>query len=158
VERPPADTDGPEPSPPIVVVGAGAAGLLAALFCARGGRPVTLVEGTRDGGRKILISGGGRCNILPSRIEPERFVTQSSPHSLRNILRAWPLDEQRAFFERELGMRLVLEPETGKLFPETHRARDVRDRLLDRVRESGAHLAFGARVTAVRPPPDGSGT
>jgi predicted Rossmann fold flavoprotein len=143
--------------PPIVVVGAGAAGLLAALFAARGGYPVTLVEGTRDGGRKILISGGGRCNILPSRLEPERFVTQSSPHSLRNILRAWPLAEQRAFFEWELGMRLILEEETGKFFPETHRARDVRDRLLARVTEAGARLAFGTRVTALCPPSDGSG-
>jgi predicted Rossmann fold flavoprotein len=143
--------------PPIVVVGAGAAGLLAALFAARGGYPVTLVEGTRDGGRKILISGGGRCNILPSRLEPERFVTQSSPHSLRNILRAWPLGEQRAFFERELGMRLILEEETGKFFPETHRARDVRDRLLARVTEAGARLTFGTRVTALCPPSDGSG-
>jgi len=135
-----------------VVVGAGAAGLLAALFAARSGRPVTLVEGTRDGGRKILISGGGRCNLLPSRLEPERFVTRSSPNSLRNIIRAWPLDEQRAFFERELGMRLVLEPETGKLFPESSRARDVRDRLVAHVREAGARLLFGVRVTGVNPP------
>jgi predicted Rossmann fold flavoprotein len=140
------------PPLPIVVVGAGAAGLLAALFAARGGRHVTLVEGTRDGGRKILISGGGRCNILPSRVAPERFVTQSSPHSLKNMLRSWPLDEQRAFFECELGMRLVLEPETGKLFPETNRARDVRDGLVTRAREAGARLVFGTRVTGVRPP------
>lgn len=137
---------------PIVVVGAGAAGLLAALFAARGGHPVTLIEGTRDGGRKILISGGGRCNILPSRVEAGRFVTRSSPHSLRNILRGWPLEEQRGFFERELGMRLVLEEETGKLFPETHRARDVRDRLVARVRDAGARLVFGTRVTEIRPP------
>ncbi len=137
---------------PVVVVGAGAAGLLAALFAARGGRPVTLVEGTRDGGRKILISGGGRCNILPSRVAPERFLTQSSPNSLKNILRSWPLDEQRAFFERELGLRLVLEPETGKLFPETNRARNVRDGLVTRAREAGARLVFGTRVTDVRPP------
>jgi hypothetical protein len=157
VERPPASADPPEPSLPIVVVGAGAAGLLAALFAARDGHPVTLVEGTRDGGRKILISGGGRCNILPSRVEAGRFVTQSSPYSLRNILRSWPLEEQRAFFERELHMRLVLEAETGKLFPETHRARDVRDRLLDRVRGAGARLVFGTRVTEVRPPAGESG-
>ena len=52
---------------PIVVVGAGAAGTTAALFAARAGRRVLLLERTRDGGRKILISGGGRCNVLPSR-------------------------------------------------------------------------------------------
>ena len=142
---------------PVVVAGAGAAGLLAALFAARAGASVVLVEGTRDGGRKILISGGGRCNILPSQVSPERFVTGSSPHSLRNILRAWPLAAQRAFFEQELGMALVLEEESGKLFPETHRARDVRDRLLARVRGAGATTRCGTRVTGLVPPADPTG-
>lgn len=136
------------------MVGAGAAGLLAALFARRAGCPVTLLERTRDGGRKILISGGGRCNILPSQVQPERFATASSPHSLRNILRSWPLDEQIAFFERELKMPLVLEAETGKLFPESHRARHVRDRLMARVREAGVTVRFGATVTGLRPPSD----
>jgi len=142
---------------PVVVAGAGAAGLLAALFAARSGAPVVLVEGTRDSGRKILISGGGRCNILPSQVSPERFVTGSSPHSLRNILRAWPLAAQQEFFERELGMGLVLEEGTGKLFPETHRARDVRDRLVARVRDAGVTARFGTRVTGVVPPADSAG-
>jgi predicted Rossmann fold flavoprotein len=136
---------------PVVIVGAGAAGLLAALTAARGGADVILVERTKDGGRKILISGGGRCNILPSVSRPERYVTDSSPNTLRKILRSWPLPEQRAFFERELSMPLELEEETGKLFPSSHRARDVRDRLVERVREAGARIWFDARVTDVRP-------
>jgi len=136
---------------PTVVVGAGAAGLLAALTAARNGADVILIERTADGGRKILISGGGRCNILPSEAQPERYVTDSSPNTLRKLLRSWPLAEQRAFFERELNLTLELEEETGKLFPSTHRARDVRDGLVRRVRESGARIWFGARVTDVRP-------
>lgn len=139
-------------SRPIAVVGAGAAGLMAALAAARQGRPVVLLERTPDGGRKILISGGGRCNILPSRAQPGRYVTDSSPNVLRRMLRAWPLDEQRAFFERELGMRLELEPETGKLFPESHRARDVRDGLVERAREAGTRLWMGTTVTGLVPP------
>lgn len=134
----------------VVVVGAGAAGLMAALVAARRGRSVVLLERTKDGGRKILISGGGRCNILPSEVQPDRYVTDSSPNTLRKILRSWPLAEQRAFFEAELGMRMILEPETGKLFPETDRARDVRDGLVDRVREAGARIWFEARVTGLR--------
>ena len=62
--------------PPIVIVGAGAAGLLAAIFAAgparERGRRVVLLERTRDGGRKILVSGGGRCNVLPSRARRRR--------------------------------------------------------------------------------------
>ena len=50
--------------PSVVVVGAGAAGLVAAAFAAAAGAKVTLIERTKDGGRKILISGGGRCNVL----------------------------------------------------------------------------------------------
>jgi predicted Rossmann fold flavoprotein len=136
----------------VAVVGAGAAGLLAALSAARAGVPVVLLERTADGGRKILISGGGRCNILPSVARPERFVTDSSVNVLKRILRSWPLDEQRAFFERELAMRLVVEEDTGKLFPDTNRARDVRDRLIERVRDAGARVWVDATVRDAVPP------
>lgn len=133
----------------VAVIGAGAAGLLAALTAARAGAEVVLIERTRDGGRKILISGGGRCNILPGEAQPERYVTDSSPNTLRKILRSWPLAEQRAFFERELAMPLELEPDTGKLFPSSHKARDVRDTLLRRVREAGGGIWFDASVVGL---------
>jgi predicted Rossmann fold flavoprotein len=131
---------------PVVVLGAGASGLMAAFWAAGRGRPVVLVEGTAEGGRKILISGGGRCNILPSVPAPERFVTDASPNTLKNILRSWPLAEQRAFFEQELGLPLVLEKETGKLFPQCQSARKVRDALVDAVRRRGVEVRFGTRV------------
>jgi hypothetical protein len=82
---------------------------------------------------------------------PERFVTDSSPNSLRNILRSWPLAEQRAFFEEGLGLPLASEPGTGKLFPECASARRVRDRLLEEARRRGAELRFGVRVVEVAP-------
>jgi predicted Rossmann fold flavoprotein len=139
----------------VAVVGAGAAGLLAAAFAAGDGRRVVLLERTRDGGRKILISGGGRCNILPSEVDPEWFVTDSSPHSLRNILRGWPLAAQRRFFEDELGLPLVLEEDSGKLFPASNRARDVRDRLLEHARASGVQVRFNAVLLGLTPSPEG---
>lgn len=112
------------------MVGAGAAGLMAAIHAAGEGRRVTLFERTVDGGRKILISGGGRCNVLPSELDPARYVTASSPNTMRNLLRSWPLAEQQRFFEETLGLPLALEPETGKLFPVANKARAVRDALL----------------------------
>jgi predicted Rossmann fold flavoprotein len=136
---------------PVAVVGAGAAGLLAALFAAREGADVVLLERTGDGGRKILISGGGRCNILPSEVAYDRYVTDSSPNTLRKILRSWPLAEQRSFFEAELGMPLELEEESGKLFPSNHRARDVRDRLVARARDAGVRIWFDASVVGLAP-------
>ena len=135
----------------MAIIGAGAAGFLAALSAARAGSEVVLLESTDDGGRKILISGGGRCNVLPSVAAPERFVTDSSPNTLRKVLRSWPLEEQRRFFERDLGIPLTLEEDTGKLFPESGRARDVRDALVAQLREAGVQIRFGARVTALQP-------
>ena len=136
-----------DPVADVVVVGAGAAGLLAAAFAAGEGRRVILLERTRDGGRKILISGGGRCNILPSVVKAEWFVTDSSPNSLRKMLRGWPLAAQRRFFEDDLRLPLVLEEESGKLFPVSNRARDVRDRLVEHARGLGADIRFNSSVT-----------
>src|SRR3954469_8439386 len=90
----------------VVVIGAGAAGSMAAIFAAQAGAATTLLERTRDGGRKIIISGGGRCNVLPMRVDESRFVTDSSPHLLRKMLRSWRLAEQIAFFENELRLPL----------------------------------------------------
>ncbi|CAN5676790.1 aminoacetone oxidase family FAD-binding enzyme [soil metagenome] len=136
---------------PIVVVGAGAAGITAAFFAASTGQRVMLLERTRDGGRKILISGGGRCNVLPSEVDPARYVTESSSNTLRKMLLSWPLPEQREFFEREVGIRLALEPETGKLFPASNKARDVRDSLYALARRRGVELSFDANVEDVQP-------
>jgi hypothetical protein len=120
---------------------------MAAIFAATAGADTVLLESTPDGGRKILISGGGRCNILPARLDESRFVTDSSPHTLRNIVRSWPLAEQIAFFERELTLPLVEEPESGKLFPVSDRARDVRDGLLALAGRRG--VRFHPKVTVV---------
>jgi len=113
---------------------------------------VTLVERSRDGGRKILISGGGRCNVLPSQLEPRFYVTDSSPNTLRKILLSWPLAAQRAFFETDLRIPLALEAETGKLFPRSNRAKDVRDALVRAAGEAGVQLLFGRSVEGMEPP------
>ena len=139
------------PTRRVAVIGAGAAGSMAAIFAAAAGAETLLLERTKDGGRKILISGGGRCNILPARVDETRFVTDSSPHTLRNILRSWPLAEQIEFFERELRLRLVEEAATGKLFPASNKARDVRDGLLALATRHGARFLPDTRVTGLAP-------
>src|SRR6478672_8887306 len=135
----------------VVVIGAGAAGSMAAIFAAKNGAQTTLLERTRDGGRKILISGGGRCNVLPMRLDESRFVTDSSPNLLHRMLRAWPLREQIAFFENELRLALIEEPESSKLFPMSNKARDVRDGLLAYATRAGATLRMNSVVTAFNP-------
>lgn len=137
--------------PKVVVIGAGAAGSMAAIFAATAGAETVLLERTRDGGRKILISGGGRCNVLPMKLDESRYVTDSSPNLLRKMLRSWPLEQQRAFFENEVGIPLVDEEENSKVFPASHRARDVRDGLLSTAYDRGAEVRFNTMVTGVEP-------
>ncbi|HUU36024.1 MAG TPA: aminoacetone oxidase family FAD-binding enzyme [Vicinamibacterales bacterium] len=139
----------------VVVVGAGAAGFMAAIAAREAGARVTLLESTADGGRKILISGGGRCNVLPSEAAPGRFVSDSPRTLVRALLGGWPLREQRRFFEQDAGVPLALEAESGKLFPASNRAQDVRDALSLLARTRGAELRFRSPVTGLRPEGDG---
>ena len=134
---------------PVVVAGAGAAGLMAAIHAAAGGRPVIVVETTADGGRKILISGGGRCNVLPQALEPQRFVSDAPAPLVRRLLRAWPLEHQKRFFEDTLRVPLKLERESRKYFPVSDRARDVRDALVGAARRAGVEFRFGTRITGL---------
>jgi predicted Rossmann fold flavoprotein len=137
--------------PRVAVIGAGAAGTMAAIFAATAGAETLLLERTPDGGRKILISGGGRCNLLPARLDERRFVTESSPNALRKIVRSWPLPEQIEFFERELALPLREEEASGKLFPVSNRARDVRDGLLRLARKRGVRFIPQTTATDLTP-------
>lgn len=133
----------------VAVAGAGAAGLMAAIAAREAGAEVTLIEGTAHGGRKILISGGGRCNVLPAESAPGRFVSAASPALVRSMLQAWPLREQIAYFAHTLGVPLALEHESAKYFPASDRARDVHEALLGRAASLGVERRFGAAVTSV---------
>lgn len=132
----------------VIVVGAGAAGLMAGIFAARSGASVIVLETRPRPGAKIRVSGGGRCNVLPSKVALDDYHTAGSAHSLRNILFSWPLDEVRAFFESDLGIPLKVEP-SGKVFPQSDRSRDVVDALLDALRRSGAELRSQSRVGGI---------
>jgi predicted Rossmann fold flavoprotein len=76
-------------------------------------------------------------------------VTDSSPNTLRNILRSWPLEQQITFFEQQLGLPLVEEEHSGKLFPRSNRARDVRDGLLELAARKGVQFRPNTVVTGL---------
>ncbi len=71
------------------------------------------------------------------------------------MLRAWPLHEQRAFFEDELQIPLALEEESGKLFPRSNKAKDVRDGLVAFARSKGVEIRFDTTVTDLSRRPRG---
>ena len=134
----------------VVIVGAGAAGLAAAVFCARAASPasrVICVDGAKTVGAKILVSGGSRCNVT-NRVVTERDFWGGDPRVIRDVLRAYPVSRVIAFFE-ELGVRL-LEEEGGKFFPESNRARTVLDALIKALSTSGAELHTGCRISGVQ--------
>jgi predicted flavoprotein YhiN len=128
----------------VLVAGAGAAGLTAAINAARGGARVTLLNAHPRVGLKILMSGGTRCNVTHATVS-ERDFSGGSPNVIRRVLRAFPAAQTREWFERELGVPLKLE-ETGKYFPESDDAQSVLDALLEAASRAGVVLRAGERV------------
>ena len=133
----------------IAIVGAGAAGLMAAISAARSAPPGTrilLIDGRQHIGAKILMSGGTRCNVTNRIVQPSDF--HGGPrHIIQHVLEAFT-GEQAAQFFRDLGVTLVLEP-GGKYFPSTHSGQTILDALVREVQRLGVTLQRGARVTTV---------
>ncbi len=125
----------------VVVIGAGAAGLLAASQAAERGRRTLLLEKNRKPGVKILMSGGTRCNITHAT-DNRGIVEAFGPPGrfLHSALAALGVEETIALFE-SAGVPTKIE-ETGKVFPVSNKATDVLDALLRRLRASGATLAL----------------
>lgn len=135
----------------IVIVGAGAAGLTGAIAAAQtfaqekvDGR-VLVLDGAKHIGAKILVSGGGRCNVTHDVVTPKDFF--GNHHIIRNVLAAFPVQSTIAWFA-SLGVELKREP-TGKLFPTTDKARTVLNALLDGARQAGVTLCPNHRVREV---------
>src|SRR5690242_8903254 len=112
----------------VMVVGAGAAGLTAALRAAQAGARVTLLNAHPKPGLKILMSGGTRCNVTHREVTAADFHG-GSRHVIARILRAFTPEQTLAWFRDELGVELKLEA-TGKYFPVSDDAQSVLDALL----------------------------
>jgi predicted Rossmann fold flavoprotein len=107
---------------------------------------VLLLDGARRPGAKILISGGGRCNVT-NTIVTDRDFWGGRRSILRRVLAAFTADDAVAFF-RDLGVALREEAD-GKLFPVSGRARDVLDALLAASGRAGVELRSGSRVAGI---------
>ena len=113
----------------IAIIGGGAAGLMAAAAISETcPQAETFLIERNDGlGKKVIISGGGRCNVTHDVVD-ERAYAVSTPAAIRNVLRRFTVEQTVAFFA-DLGVRLKRE-ETGKLFPVSDDARSVLEALL----------------------------
>lgn len=139
----------------IAIVGAGAAGMAAGIFAAEAARAaatparILLLDGAKTIGAKILVSGGGRCNVTHAVVRPEDY---HAPRTLvRNILSAFN-EKATVRWMQSLGVELKTEP-TGKLFPNSDSARTVLAALLHRLQELGAELRPGQRVRQINSTP-----
>ena len=137
----------------VAVVGAGAAGLAASIFAAKatpkGERTqgIVLLDGVKTIGAKILVSGGGRCNVTHVTVSPTDYF--GNRRIIKNVLAAFSVEQTVRWFA-SLGVELKQE-ETGKLFPVTDKARTVLTALVNRCHELGVVLCPDHRVTEIIP-------
>lgn len=139
VERQPYD---------VIVVGAGAAGMMAAGTAARSGKRVLLIEKMEKSGRKVRITGKGRCNLTNAR-RPEAFAEQVRVNAefLAPAFAGFNNLATMRFFERQ-GVKLDVE-RSERVFPHSGKAWDVADALLDYCVDNGVRVLYDTRVCGI---------
>lgn len=126
----------------VVIIGAGAAGLMCALTAAARGRQVLLVDHANKAGKKILMSGGGRCNFTNMYTDPENFFSQN-PHFCKSALaRYTPWDFIAMVSEHGVPYH---EKKLGQLFCD-NKSRDIRDMLVHECHQAGVDLRLDTSV------------
>ena len=142
------------PSPEIAIVGCGAAGMMAAAVALREGAGVTVFDPNERPGRKLAITGKGRCNLTNNCSREEFFSSViSNPRFLFSAVSQFSPADTMAFFE-ELGVPLKTE-RGARVFPVSDRAADIVDALAGAMR--GARR-IRAKVTAIERPAEGGFT
>lgn len=132
----------------VIVIGAGAAGLMAAGTAAHAGRSVLLLEKMEKAGRKIRITGKGRCNLTNARPAEEFMAHVRTNAEFLEV--AFAEFNNRAtirFFER-LGVKLDIE-RGERVFPRSGKAWDIANALADYCTEEGVHIEYQTRVTEI---------
>ena len=128
-----------------IIVGAGAAGLMCAMRAAQRCRRVVLIDHAGEPGKKILISGGGRCNFTNLHSGPESFVS-ANPHFCRSALaRFTPQDFIGLVEKHRIGYH---EKTLGQLFCDSS-ARQIVAMLLAECEAAGVDLRLGRRISSV---------
>jgi predicted Rossmann fold flavoprotein len=132
----------------VCIIGAGPAGLMASIRCAAENAETSVFETNTTAGRKLLLTGGGRCN-LTHLASPDEIVRSLGPKGrfLSYCLHKFPPEHVRRFF-RELGLESKVEQD-GCVFPVTDRAEDVRDCLIKHAKDLNVRFYFDKSVKRI---------
>ncbi|HQS96952.1 MAG: hypothetical protein B7X90_12095 [Novosphingobium sp. 17-62-19] len=128
-----------------IVIGAGAAGLMAALTAGQRGRRVLLVDHADEPGKKILISGGGRCNFTNIHTAADRYISENVHFARSALARYTPADFLEMVNRHGISWH---EKTLGQLFCDGS-ARQIVDMLMAECRDGGVQFAFGQAVSAL---------
>jgi predicted Rossmann fold flavoprotein len=129
----------------VIIIGAGASGLYCALTAGRRGRRVLVLDHANKVGKKILMSGGGRCNFTNYFVEPEHFVSDN-PHFCKSALSRYPSWEFIAMVEAH--NIAYHEREHGQLFCDNS-AQDIVTMLLDECAAVGVQIRINTQIDKV---------
>lgn len=138
----------------LAIVGGGAAGMMASVFAARKGVTVDLYERNEKPGKKLYITGKGRCN-LTNACDTETLLgsVRSNPKFLYRAFYGFTSQDAMDFFEKE-GLRLKVE-RGNRVFPQSDRSADVLDTLRRAMKKAGVRVHLNSRVERVRREGDG---
>lgn len=135
----------------MVIIGAGAAGLMCALTAAQRGRQVLLLEHANKAGKKILMSGGGRCNFTNMYTEPENFSSHNPNFCKSALARYTPWDFIAMVNEHGIAYH---EKKLGQLFCD-EKSKAIRDMLLAECERAGVELHLSTAVHEIEKTDDG---
>ncbi len=130
-----------------IVIGGGASGMMAAIQAAGKGSSVTLLEKNKRCGRKILLTGNGRCNITNKNVNWQNYHGEN-PKFAASVLARFDQNQTMRFFE-DLGIILVEEDE-GRMFPRSQQAQSVVDVLMQTMDEAKVKVKYNQKVETVK--------
>ncbi len=129
----------------VIIIGAGASGMVCALECARAGLRTLLLDKEQQPGRKILISGNGRCNLTNRHVGPDCY--HADPAVIKGALKHFSFKDCWNYFE-DLGV-LLREEDNGRVFPATGKATAICDALKTALKEAGVEIDIEQEVTKI---------
>jgi predicted Rossmann fold flavoprotein len=134
----------------VAIIGGGPAGMMAAIFASDKGKKVVLIEKNNMLGKKLLLTGDGRCNITNKNLENKELVKSLGKEwdFLLSGLSLFGFKKTKEFFESN-GINLT-EEENGKMFPEKQKSKEVLNFLLEKLKKNKVAVLLNSQVSEIK--------